>query len=85
MQSHATAKFWACYESLPLLVRAQALKQYRLWRRDPTHPSLHFKPVGRYWSVRVTRSVRALAVREGHTMIWFWIGPHDAYERLIRG
>ena len=84
MKSHATGKFWARYQALPPSVQARALKQYRLWLREPAHPSLHFKPVGRFWSVRVTRSSRALAVRDGETMLWFWIGPHDEYERIIR-
>ncbi|SDR69941.1 hypothetical protein [Opitutus sp. GAS368] len=84
MKSHATGRFWSRYRALPPPVQAQALKQYRLWLRDPTHPSLHFKPVGCLWSVRVTRSVRALGVRDGETMVWFWIGSHDEYERIIK-
>ncbi len=84
MKSHANAKFWAHYHTLPHPAQAQAQKQYRLWLRDPAHPSLHFKPVGSFWSVRITKSIRALGVRDGETMIWFWIGPHDGYERIIR-
>ena len=26
-----------------------------------------------------------LAVREGNIFTWFWIGPHDEYERIING
>ena len=26
----------------------------------------------------------ALAVREENVCTWFWIGPHDAYERKIK-
>lgn len=83
MKSHATAKFWTCYRALTPAVQEQALKQYRLWLREPGHPSLHFKPVGRFWSVRVTRNIRVLGVRDSDTMIWFWIGSHDEYERII--
>ena len=50
---------------------------------DPTHPSLHLKPVGGLWSVRINEAYRALAVREGDVFYWFWVGPHDQYERLI--
>ena len=35
---------------------------YQLLKTDPRHPSLHFKKVGRYWSVRVGIRHRALAV-----------------------
>jgi hypothetical protein len=34
------------------------------------------------WSVRITRSHRALGVMEGDTVTWFWIGNHDDYERF---
>ncbi|MFA7370228.1 MAG: hypothetical protein WC334_11335 [Kiritimatiellales bacterium] len=35
------------------------------------------------WSVRVGRRYRALAVQEEDTLIWFWIGTHAEYDRLI--
>ena len=31
-----------------------ARKNYRLWVQEPRHPSLHFKQIGNYCSVRVT-------------------------------
>ena len=43
-------------------MRGQARKAYRLWLRDPRHPSLRFGPKGRYWSARITRGWRALAL-----------------------
>ena len=52
-------------------------------KADPLYPSLHFKKVGRYWSARVSRDIRAVAVREGDDVVWFWIGTHDEYDRLI--
>ncbi|MDI6795106.1 MAG: hypothetical protein QME81_19945 [bacterium] len=51
---------------------------------DPWHPSLHFKKVGKLWSVRADISHRALAVEDGEDFIWSWIGTHDEYERMIR-
>ena len=60
-------------------------KQFALFRKNPSHPSLNLKPVGDFWSVRVTQSYRALAFREGPSFYWFWIGGHDEYERLIKG
>lgn len=52
--------------------------------RPTPHPSLHFKPAGRYWSVRVGIHFRALAIRDGDDFIWFWIGTHAEYYRLLR-
>jgi hypothetical protein len=31
----------------------------------------------------VTRTYRALARRSGDLVVWFWIGNHDDYEKLI--
>jgi len=48
------------------------------------HPSVRLKKVGPYWSARVTSGVRALAVADGSDLVWFWIGDHREYERLIK-
>ncbi len=69
---------------MPLAIQKTALKQYRLWLNDPSHPSLQFKKVQNFWSCRVTDSYRDLAVVEGDTEVWFWIGSHPEYELLIR-
>ena len=84
MRHQASARFWRLYEALPQAVREQADKSFGLLKTDPQHPSLHFKNVGRFWSARVDARYRALAVRDGEDLVWFWIGDHDSYERLIR-
>jgi hypothetical protein len=33
--------------------------------------------------VRIGLGVRALGVRDGDDLIWFWIGTHAHYDRLI--
>jgi hypothetical protein len=35
------------------------------------------------YSVRISRGYRALGRLDGSDMVWFWIGPHDEYDRLI--
>ena len=50
---------------------------------NPSHPSLRFKKVGAFWSARVGRDYRALAVQEDNDFIWVWVGLHDEYDRLI--
>jgi hypothetical protein len=62
MNHHTTADFWDCYGRLPAAVQRLADANYDLLRADPWHPSLHFKRVGRLWSVRVGKGYRALAV-----------------------
>jgi hypothetical protein len=83
MKSSTTASFRDRLRKLPPEIRVLAKKNFTLWLGDPHHPSLQFKKVGRFWSARVGLSHRALAVLEGDTVRWFWIGLHDEYERLL--
>ena len=84
MRHFASPAFWAAYRKLPEPVRALADTSFALLKADPRHPSLHLKKVGRYWSVRVGLSYRALAVPVDEGLLWFWIGSHAEYDRLIR-
>ncbi|HYH81983.1 MAG TPA: hypothetical protein VEX86_19410 [Longimicrobium sp.] len=83
MKHHASVRFWQAYDALPPEVQRLADENFALLKRDPNHPSLHFKKVGRFRSARVGLHYRALAVQEGADLIWFWIGRHDEYDRLI--
>jgi len=79
-----TSRFWQHYHALPYDVSERADKSFALLRENPRHPSLHFKKIGAFWSVRVDIMHRALAVQDSDDFIWVWIGSHDEYERLIR-
>ena len=78
-----TRRFWKYLDGLPEAVRRTAEKNFELLKKDPSHPSLHFKKVGQFWSVRVGINHRALAIKDGADFIWVWIGTHDEYERMI--
>ncbi|MBK8457339.1 MAG: hypothetical protein IPL47_09730 [Phyllobacteriaceae bacterium] len=84
MKHHALPSFWKGYRQLDASLQALADKQFDLLENDPRHPSLHFKPVGKFWSARIDRSHRCLAVRKGDDIVWFWIGGHAQYEKLIK-
>lgn len=71
------------YDLLPESIQRIANKNFALLRSDPFHPSLHFKRVGRYWSARIGNDYRAVAVRDGDDLVWFWIGTHAEYDRLL--
>jgi hypothetical protein len=79
----ASARFWALYESLPAEVQATADKNYALLKADPRHPSLHFKKVGPLWSARVGDRYRVLAREVEDGILWFWIGTHADYDKLV--
>ena len=80
-----TPRFWRYFEQLPESVQRIARQNFRLLIANPRHPSLHFKKVGKFWSVRVGLAHRALAVEDGGDFIWVWVGSHDEYDRLIGG
>jgi hypothetical protein len=84
--SHLTAEFRECFRRLPKRIQSTARKNYALWKQDSSHPSLEFKrvhPRRPIYSVRVGIGWRALGLREGDTIVWFWIGSHNAYDKLI--
>ncbi len=61
MRHFASPAFWATYEKLPEPVRELADKNFAMLKSDPRHPSLQFKKIGRFWSVRIGLRYRALA------------------------
>ena len=83
MKHTASTKFWKAYEALPVNVRRLADANFKLLKSNPTHPSLQFKRVGRFWSAKVGLHYRALAVEFDDAYVWFWIGSHADCDRLI--
>lgn len=87
MKSQTTPIFWKLYGELPEQVQRRADSAYRLWRLNPYAHGLYFKRVGRnrpIYSVRIGQDFRALGILERDTVVWFWIGSHDVYERLLK-
>ena len=85
MKSRVVANFWDSYNRLPNEIQVLALKQYALWQTNPRHPSLRFKKVGLYWSARVTDDYRAVGIIDEETIVWFFIGTHAEYNRILKG
>ena len=86
MNSEIAPSFLAMFSTLPSDVKALARKNYRLWKHDPAHPSLRFKRVGQRtesYSARVGKGWRVVGVKDNDTIIWFWIGSHADYDKLI--
>ena len=87
MISHTNSTFWKGYSKLPKPIKDMAKKQYRLFASDPYHASLHFKRVHStkpVYSARINRAYRAVGVVNDNTIIWFWIGSHDDYDKLLK-
>ncbi len=83
MRHRATPDFWYHYRQLPHDVQELADRCYELLKQAPRYPSLHFKQVDRFWSVRVGLHYRALAVEQDTDLVWFWIGSHAKYDKLL--
>jgi hypothetical protein len=81
---HASPDFWTCYNALPAPIREQADKAFALLKTNLQHPSLQLKKVGRFWSARVGLHYRVLGVDASDGVLWFWIGTHAEYDKLIR-
>ena len=87
MNSHITDKFREDFADMPADVEKQAWQAYRLFRENPQHPSLRFKsihPSRPIYAVRISMDYRAIGIRNGSDMIWYWIGSHAEYDKLIQ-
>jgi hypothetical protein len=86
MNSRTTRRFRELFGALPAHVQQQAREAYRLFLQNPAHPGLRFKQVHAdppIYSARVGISFRAVGALDSDTVIWFWIGSHADYDRLL--
>lgn len=86
MTSLTTERFWKAFNALPPGIQEQAKRAYSLWQQDPYHESLQFKRIHskkEIYSVRIGIHWRALGVKDSDAIVWFWIGSHADYDKLI--
>ena len=86
MQSRTTQNFRKQLSKLPDDIQDRARKSFQLWLDNPRHPSLQFKkvhPTDDIYSARISRDYRVVGFKDDDTLVWFWIGPHDEYDRLL--
>lgn len=86
MKHVALPRFWQSYRELPRGVQRLADRSFELLKANPQHPSLHFKKVSTtrpLWSARVGIHHRALALERSGEIVWFWIGTHADYDKLV--
>lgn len=86
--SRRTRRFHDLLAALPEDAQRQAREAYVLFKRNPRHPSLHFKRISpsdpSLYSARVGEHYRAIGLLEGDTVYWTWIGTHEEYNKVIR-
>ena len=87
MISHVTDEFRECLSNLPEEIKKKAKKAFKQFKEDPYYPGLHFEQVHQtkpIVSVRITDYYRAVGLKEGETIVWYWVGSHPEYERVIK-
>ena len=83
MKHFASSGFWDLYKKLPKPLKELADKNFKLLKTDPKHPSLHFKKINNYRSVRIGINYRAIGIEVDEGVLWFWIGSHSDYDKII--
>jgi mRNA-degrading endonuclease RelE of RelBE toxin-antitoxin system len=86
VKSYVTASFRQNFKQLSKKTQKQAREAYKHFQADPNYPSLRFKkvhPTRPIYSARVGMGHRAVGVLENDEIVWFWIGSHKDYERII--
>jgi hypothetical protein len=86
MQSRTTRQFQRLFSGLPFDAQRDAKRAYRVFQSNPAHPGLQFKKLEgeeNIYSVRIGLEFRALAVMKKDRIVWYWIGSHSVYDRLV--
>ncbi len=87
MISRVHPSFRRDFKKLPQEIQARARTAYTQFQADASHPSLQFKRLRTalpLWSVRITGSYRAVGIRKNNDeIVWFFIGTHADYDRLL--
>ncbi|KWT75601.1 ParE family toxin-like protein [Candidatus Magnetominusculus xianensis] len=87
MKSYVLKSFWKYYDALPGKVKQNAKETYKSWLNNPFDEKLRFKKLyenKEVYSIRIGLYWRALGVKHGDDMYWFWIGSHEKYSKLIK-
>lgn len=87
MKSHTAQSFRDALALLPAAIQKRAHAAYSRFRTNPQHPGLQFKKVHTtkpIYSARINDDYRAIGIVDGDDIVWFWIGKHEDYERLLK-
>ncbi|WP_438449321.1 polymorphic toxin-type HINT domain-containing protein [Gorillibacterium sp. sgz5001074] len=75
-----TRGFWKAYDNLTPELQKAAVKQFQIFKRDPSNTSLKFEKMPQYgkdvWSARVNNAWRAMGKMKGNVIEWYDINKH---------
>ena len=83
MRHFANPSFWEQYRNLPTSVQELADKSFEILKTNKSSVAALEKGRQVLWSVRVGRRHRALGVEIEEGLVWFWIGTHADYDKLV--
>lgn len=86
MRSRVNERFRKAFDALPGEIQRKAREAYTRWHENPSHPSLQYKKIHAtlpIYSVRIALGWRAIGMAQDDEVIWFWIGSHADYDKLI--
>ena len=86
MISRTNPEVWDAFRRLDADTQRKVRRAYELFRDNPRHGSLRFKRVRgtrNHYSARIDDDYRVLGLVQGNVITWYWVGPHDEYERMI--
>ncbi|MBU1261723.1 hypothetical protein KJ640_02055 [bacterium] len=88
MKSRRTRKFKNLFNKLPEQIKDNARKQYELFVKNPSHPSLRTKLIGstrneklKVFEVTVGMGYRATYFIDKNISVWVWIGTHNSFDK----
>lgn len=87
MRSKTTVQFRKRFAALPEEIQEQAREAYHRFQRDPYYKGLRFKRVhsrAPLYSARISKGYRAVGQRDGDLIVWFWVGSHADYDKLLK-
>jgi hypothetical protein len=86
MRSRTTRNFWRFFHDLPPDAQREAKRAFGFFLANPAHPGLKFKKLEgqeNIYSARIGLGYQALAVMKADRLVWYWIGSHSEYDRLV--
>ena len=86
MISRLGPEFLEAFRKLDSATQHKVRRAYQLFKDNPRHGSLKFRRVRgtrNHYSAWVDDYYRVLGVVEGNVVTWYWVGPHDEYDRMI--
>jgi len=86
VRSRVNERFRKAFDALPEDIQRRSREAYARWHDNPSHPALQYKKIHAtqpIYSVRIALGWRAIGIQQDDGMVWFWIGSHAEYDRLV--